>query len=105
MFTQWMEVNKNDDEARKLTYAEFPSKYVWSDNQWKRRKQEKCIGRIVYAHPTSGERYYLRLLSNIIRGPKDYKDMRTVNGIEFSSYKQAAYALGLINDDKEWSDA
>lgn len=105
MFTQWMELNKMDEEARKLTYAELPSRYVWSDNVWKRRKQGKCIGRIVYVHPTSGERYYLRLLLNIIRGPKDYKDLRTVNGVEFLSYKQASYALGLVNDDKEWSDA
>lgn len=105
MFTKWMELNKEDEEARKLTYNELPSKYVWSDNQWKPRKKEKCIGRIVYAHPTSGERYYLRLLLNMIRGAKDYKKLRTVNETEYSTYKQACYALGLIKDDKEWKDA
>lgn len=105
MFTEWMELNKRDEEARKLTYNELPSRYVWSDNHWKLRKQGKVIGRMVYAHPTLGERYYLRLLLNIIRGPREYKDLRTVNGIEYPTYKQACYALGLIHDDREWNDA
>ncbi|KAL3625826.1 hypothetical protein CASFOL_030355 [Castilleja foliolosa] len=105
MFTEWMELNKRDEEARKLTYSEIPTRYVWFKNQWKLRKQGRCIGRLVYAHPTSGERYYLRLLLNIIRGPKEYKELRTVNGIEYQTFKQACYAFGLINDDTEWNDA
>lgn len=32
MFTEWMELNKIDEEARQLTYNEVPSRYVWSDN-------------------------------------------------------------------------
>ncbi|XP_073116154.1 uncharacterized protein [Elaeis guineensis] len=34
---------------------------------------ERCIGRIYYAHPASGERFYLRMLLNIIKEPTSYK--------------------------------
>ncbi|XP_074298622.1 uncharacterized protein LOC141629539 [Silene latifolia] len=76
--TAWMRVNEESPEARELSYAEFPTKYVWDDG-WKRRKQGRCIGRISYVHPTAGERYYLRLLLNIVKGPKSYEEIRTVN--------------------------
>nr|GEZ13239.1 hypothetical protein [Tanacetum cinerariifolium] len=29
MFTEWMEANKIYDEAKELTYVEFPTKFVW----------------------------------------------------------------------------
>ncbi|KAK9733000.1 hypothetical protein RND81_04G037300 [Saponaria officinalis] len=35
-----------------------------------RRKQGRCIGRMTYVHPTAGEKYYLKLLLNIVRGPR-----------------------------------
>ena len=27
---EWMETNKHDNNAKKLTYIEFPTKYVWN---------------------------------------------------------------------------
>ncbi|GJV10652.1 ATP-dependent DNA helicase PIF1 [Tanacetum coccineum] len=57
MFTDWFELNKCDPAARTLTYADIPKHYVWHEQQklWKPRKQRKCIGRIVYSSPASGE--------------------------------------------------
>jgi len=80
MFTEWMRMNTVDREARKLTYSEFPTKFVWVEKikKWKKRKAGKTIGRIFYAHPTCGERYYLRILLNVIRGPKNFKSIKTV---------------------------
>ncbi|GJR11771.1 hypothetical protein Tco_0794423 [Tanacetum coccineum] len=67
MFTDWFELNKRDPAARTLTYAEIRKHYVWHEKLklWKQRKQQKCIGGIVYSSPTSGERYYLRMLLNV----------------------------------------
>ncbi|XP_071697343.1 uncharacterized protein [Rutidosis leptorrhynchoides] len=107
MFTEWFELNKRDLEARKLTYAKIPTHYVWKQQEkiWERRKQRGCIGRIVYSHPASGERYYLRILLNIVRGPRSFEELRTVDGKIHETFKDAFFAYGLINDDREWTQA
>lgn len=107
MFTEWMKMNSISSKARQLTYSEFPTKFVWDQQKkiWKERKVGKSIGRIYYAHPTCGERYYLRILLNIVRGPTSYEDLRTVGNFTHTTFKETCYALGLLNDDKEWNDA
>ncbi|GLT51975.1 hypothetical protein SLA2020_253440 [Shorea laevis] len=50
MFTKWMEMNVENEEARSLTYAEFPTKFVWNGKEWTKRKRGQTIGRITYAH-------------------------------------------------------
>ncbi|GLT26173.1 hypothetical protein SLA2020_012580 [Shorea laevis] len=105
MFTKWMKMNAENQEARSLTYTEFPTKFVWNGKEWTKRKRGRTIGRITYAHPTSGERYYLRILLNVVQRPRSYKEFKNVNGTQHTTFKQACYALGLISDDKEWNDA
>lgn len=79
MFTEWMQMNSVNEEARSLTYAEFPSKFVWSkqQKQWRPRKSGKTIGRITYAPPTSGERYYLRMLLEDLKISNRYGQLIT----------------------------
>lgn len=50
MFLSWFDANREYPEARNLTYAEFPTKYVWKQNEmnWKPRKKGSSIGRIFY---------------------------------------------------------
>ncbi|XP_071714220.1 uncharacterized protein [Rutidosis leptorrhynchoides] len=55
-----------------------------------------------FVPPKSGECYYLRILLNKVRGPTCYEDIRTVNGIVYDTFKEACYAMGLLNDDKEY---
>lgn len=73
--------------------------------KWKRRQKGNTIGRIYYAHPTSEERFYLRMLLNIVKGPTNYEDIRTFNGTIFNDFKTACMARGLLEDDNEWNDA
>ncbi|XP_071714540.1 uncharacterized protein [Rutidosis leptorrhynchoides] len=107
MFTQWFELNKRDANARKLTYAKLPQRYVWDQKAktWTARKQWGYIGRIVYSHPASGERYYLRMLLNIVKGPQSFKEIRTVDGSLRNTFKDACFAYGLLSDDQEWTEA
>ncbi|OIT07789.1 hypothetical protein A4A49_34833, partial [Nicotiana attenuata] len=108
MFLSWFEANKTFPEARELTYAEFPLKFVWKQKlkRWeKRRTSAFSIGRIFFVPPASGEQYYLRLLLNIIKGPKSYDDLKKINGDDHETFRDTCYALGLLDDDKEYVDA
>ncbi|XP_023634290.1 uncharacterized protein LOC17874552 [Capsella rubella] len=62
-FLAWMECNRIDPEARKLTYAEFPTAYA-------------C-----------------------------FEFLKTVNGVLYGEFKDACYALGLLDDDKQYISA
>ncbi|XP_062075588.1 uncharacterized protein LOC133779672 [Humulus lupulus] len=105
-FTQWLEANKNYDDARELTYSDFPISWVWNSKEktWTRRKNGLAIGRIYFAHPSTGERFYLRMLLNFVKGSTSYESIRTINGVTYPNFKGACYALGLLDDDKEWID-
>lgn len=71
MFTEWMRTNEKFQMATELSYVDFPTKWVWDKPEkiWQIRQKGEAIGRIFYAHPTSGERFYLRLLLNKVKGP------------------------------------
>ncbi|KAF3623079.1 hypothetical protein FXO38_30936 [Capsicum annuum] len=64
----------------------------------------KAVGRIYFAHPTSGERFYMRMLQNFVKGSTSFESIRTINGVSYKTYKEACYSLGLLEDDKEWND-
>ncbi|CAH1448310.1 unnamed protein product [Lactuca virosa] len=107
MFLAWMECNEHNKEARKLSYVEFPTKFVWKlkDRCWKPREKGFSIGRIHTVSPNVGEAYFLRILLNKVKGPKCFADIRTVNGHVCATFREACYALGLLEDDREYIDA
>ncbi|XP_056860135.1 uncharacterized protein LOC108835628 [Raphanus sativus] len=72
MFLAWFIANRKYPEARELTYAEFPTKFVWksSTKEWVPRKRGFAIGRIAHIDPSD-----------------------------------ACFALGLMDDDKEFIEA
>jgi PIF1-like helicase len=96
--------------ARTLTYQEFPNHFVIkSDGSnpqskiWTRRQHNSfAIGRMFYVGPTAGERFYLRTLLMVIRGPKSFDDLKTVNGETCESFQEACLRRGLLDDDGEW---
>ncbi|XP_021985604.1 uncharacterized protein LOC110881748 [Helianthus annuus] len=81
IFLSWMERNKDPDDhlARTLTYVQFPTWYVWKiENRcWQPRK----------------------------KGPKSYDDIKTVNGHVHDTFRDVCFALGLLDDDKEYIEA
>ena len=85
-------------------YINFPKKHVWESKtcKWKDRQRQVQIGRMHHCTPSQGERWFLRRLLTIIRGPTSFADLRTIDGIEHSTFQAACLALGLINDDSEW---
>ncbi|XP_025662239.1 uncharacterized protein [Arachis hypogaea] len=107
MFLGWMEANMSYPYARSLTYAEFPTKFVWKDDssKWFPRKKGFAIGRLTHVPAANTEEYYQRLLLNTQRGCTSFRDIRTVGGIIYATYRDACFALGLLQDDKEFIDA
>lgn len=104
MLTEWMELNKRDPQARTLTFTEIPRKYTWQPKEkcWTLRKKGNRIGRIYYVDPNQGEIYYLRMLLNLNRGATSFEELRTINNINYNTYREACNALGLLEDDNEW---
>ncbi|KAM2134401.1 hypothetical protein ACFX1R_004418 [Malus domestica] len=107
MLTKWFEMNAQDPDACQLSYVEFPSKYVWNseNKEWTRRKSGRCLGRVAYVHPATGELYYLRLLLNYQKGGFCFDDLRTIKGVLQPTFQAACNSLGLLGDDKEWNNA
>jgi hypothetical protein len=69
------------------------------------RKRGFAISRMYYAHLTSGERYYLRMLLNCVKGATSYEHLRTTDGTEHDTFKDACIVMGLFVDDNEWHQA
>jgi len=69
------------------------------------RQKGYSIGRLPFAHPNYGERYYLRLLLTKICGATSFEDIRTIRGVLHPAFKSACMALGLLDDDGEWHAA
>ncbi|XP_074282719.1 uncharacterized protein LOC141607259 [Silene latifolia] len=102
--TEWMTTNQKHEDACQLTYAEFPTKWVWDNNGkiWTRRQKGFKIGRIYFANPNSEESYYLRLLLNIVKRAKCFPDLRIVDKVVHPTYKSACNSLSLLDGDDEW---
>ncbi|XP_022891621.1 uncharacterized protein LOC111406425 [Olea europaea var. sylvestris] len=61
-----------------------------------REKKQNVIGKIVSTNPSEGERYFLRVLLNHVKGPKSFQDLRTVNNIVVLTYRETAFLHDLI---------
>ena len=93
--------------ARSLLYQEFPTKWVWvkRTKKWKVRvKGQPAVGRMYFVHPAAGERFYTRLLLTVIKGATSFADLRTYEGVVYSTNQEACQARGLLQNDTEWKD-
>ncbi|EAU86521.2 transcriptional factor B3 [Coprinopsis cinerea okayama7 len=106
--TAFFNANADDGElgvvARQCTYQEFPQKFVWDSRsrRWKIRQRGFSLGRMVFVPPNGGERFYLRTLLTVVRGARSFQDLRTYDGIEYPTFREACLARGLLEDDGEW---
>jgi len=99
-FIAWMNTNQVFVEGKNLTYSEFVTKFVYHQKQrcWQLRKKGYTIGRLQWVPPTTGELFYLRMMLTVCRGPISFEDIRTVNSVEYSTYRKACFANKMIEN-------
>ncbi|XP_057456739.1 uncharacterized protein LOC130747739 isoform X2 [Lotus japonicus] len=104
MFTSWLNANKIYHEGRNLTYAQFVSKFVYKAKKrcWQLRKRGYTVGRLNWVPPISGELFYLRMMLAVVKGPCSYEDIRTVGDILHPTFREACFAMGFLEDDREY---
>ncbi|CAF1944441.1 unnamed protein product, partial [Brassica napus] len=98
----------NRTSAVKYLFKYITKEYfVWNNNSkvWSERKKGKTIGRIVAVHPSAGDRYYLRILINKIKGPRSYDELKTFNDMKYPDFKSVCHARGYLDDDVEWLES
>ena len=102
MLTEYFTANLiYGDQACSLKYEDFPTRFVWNSKEkmWTPRvrmsQSPEAVGRMVSIHPTSGDIFYERMLLKNRAGALSFEDLRTVNGVQHSTNKEACVALGL----------
>ena len=101
----WFKANAEapaDGDIRNTLYQDFPSKMVWQKDKWVPRTRGFQIGRMYYAHPSSGERFYLRLLLTTVKGATSFEELYSFEGTVYPSFREACIARGLLDNDNEW---
>jgi hypothetical protein len=91
-------------EARKWTYQEFPQYFVWKDDKkvWAVRQKGFAIGRMYFVPPTAGEKFYMRTLLTVVKGPRSFEHLQTFDNVVYPTFRAACLARGLLQDDGEW---
>ena len=57
-----------------------------------------------FVPPTAGERFYLRTLLTVAKGPRSFGELRTYNGVIHDTFHEACLVRGLLEDDGEWRE-
>lgn len=65
------------------------------------RDPEQAVGPIYTVSPRESKRYFLKTLLHQVTGANSFKEMRTVEGIVYATYRQTCLELGLLSNDTE----
>ena len=106
--SSWFLLNQVDEFARSLTYVEVPEHYVYSekDRCWSRRQRNvgAVLGRLYPVDVCNREALAMRLLLLEVKGCTCVEDIRKVGETQFSTFVEAAMALGIMDNYREWID-
>jgi hypothetical protein len=101
----YLKANAKDPAARELLYQDMPLKFTWNmaKRTWSPRKDKCfCLGKMYYAHPSSGKHFFLCLLLTAVKGATSFEHLCTMDDVVYSSFKEACFARGPLEDDREW---
>ena len=101
---EWFALNARDNEAAHLRYVDLPEFYVWdsTSKQWNARCHNRIsIGRLPAVSTSNLELHALRMILQVAKGAQNFTDLRTFNGHVYGSFREAATAAGMIEDNGE----
>ncbi|XP_074323781.1 uncharacterized protein LOC141660692 [Apium graveolens] len=99
----WFVANKTIPGARDYTYQEFPRGFSWlpGHSKWKQCERGIVIERLTEVHASQGDTFFFRMLLLRNKGVTSFRDLRTINGRTYNTYKEACEVLGLLKDDNQ----
>jgi hypothetical protein len=113
--TAFFHLCQQDDFAKTLLYPEIPRYYIWYTSRkviCKRKQGARVpgydiraidsLGRVYTNHPNNAECYFLRLLLHVLRGPTSFASLKTVEGEECQTFREACQKLDLLENDQHW---
>ena len=103
--TAFFKLCASDAEADGLFYSQVGEMFRFVSKKWqpRLRNEANVISRMYGVSPLDRERYFLRMLLLNVPSPTSFECLRTVTGVLYSSFFDAAKARGLLADDEEWS--
>ncbi|KAG2781314.1 hypothetical protein PC129_g21445 [Phytophthora cactorum] len=57
---------------------------------------------MIHVSPRDMQKFYMRVLLCHRNGPTSFENLRTVDGVTYDSYREAALHAGYLEDDSEW---
>jgi len=103
---EWFALNLRDPTARQHLYCDIPAHYVWLQNTWmprsSSRKNYTSVGRMYAVSIHNHELFALRTLLKFQRGCTSYSDILCVDGVIYSTFREACSAFGLVENDIEF---
>ena len=83
-------------------YVDMPGSYTFNNKRWQIRKRGFSIGRVHTVSPVWEDIFYLRMLlhHDYCRGKTSYKDLLTIDRIEYDTYQSVCRQVGLLSDDQ-----
>ncbi|CAG8585914.1 3826_t:CDS:1 [Cetraspora pellucida] len=107
MLTEYFRMNETDVDARNYLYREFPRYYIWNktNKKWTKRHHGNMIGRMYMVNPNEGEKYYLRLLLNHVKGATSFTDLKNVRDYVCTTFRESALMRGIIEVENPYHNA
>jgi hypothetical protein len=101
--TTWFKLNRDDQTANQLMYIEIPLNHVYKRNSWikRQRGRNNIVPRMYTVGLNDQERFYLRLFLLHVPGATSYEYLRTVDGIEYATFKESAFHRNLLDTVEE----
>ena len=102
----WFKLNRTDPDARNFKYHKIPEDYMWNTQwaKWTKWKLGYCITHMYTTNPSQGEWHFFCILLHHIPGATDYDLKTRPDGVIHETFKQSAWALGLLDSDDEWDE-
>jgi len=79
---------------------EFLQHYVWKKTikEWNPRQAHFSLGRLYFTNSIVGKLYYLDLLLTIVLGLESYKDLWTIDGHLYKTFREGCLVRELLEN-------